>query len=362
MKKQRGWTAARVAGACLAVILFGGLLRYAIAQPQSLPPRYNVGYRVVDVPYEQDGEKKTLTVAVWYPTEARPAPHHYGGPTDGTVAVDAPPLLPKAGGYSLLVFSHGYGGGGLSSVFFTEQLAARGWVVAAPDHQDKFSAARIRTGQNPDFDRRGYIEDARSIADHGPDQRGKFLYRLDEMQATLDFMLDAAPFRDAIDASRVAVGGHSFGGFTALGLCGTIKERHDPRIKAVLLFSTGAGGFLFRENELAQVRMPAMLFLGQREEQQMRGDKTMTQIVRKIYGALSAPKYFLEVEGAGHFSFNNTFSDNRMAQMLSGTPDEFDVIRRYSVAFLEKHVAGNTDADRVLERQDAMLVKYVREP
>ena len=122
------------------------------------------------------------------------------------------------------------------------------------------------------------------------------------------------------------------------------------------------GGFLFRENELAQVRMPAMLFLGQREEQQMRGDKTMTQIVRKIYGALSAPKYFLEVEGAGHFSFNNTFSDNRMAQMLSGTPDEFDVIRRYSVAFLEKHVAGNTDADRVLERQDAMLVKYVREP
>ena len=324
-------------------------------------PLFTVGYQVLDLKYRKDGQKQELTVAIWYPTAARPKSYNYGGPTSGNIAVNSAPLA-KGGPYPLLVFSHGYGGGGLGSVFFTESLAAKGWIVVAPDHHDRHSAVRIRTGLNKEFDRLGLLRHAKEIASSSPRDRGKYMYRLDEMKLSLDRMLNHPSFGNLIDRERIAVGGHSFGGFTALGLCGTIKERHDTRIKAVLLFSTGAGGYLFTNDELRGVRIPSMLFMGERERQQHRGAKTMSELSGKIYRGLSPPKYFLEVKGASHFSFNNRFMDNRRTRLLSGTEEQFKVIRRYSIAFLEKHVAGRKDTGRALERSDPMLTRYAKEP
>ncbi|MFH1934836.1 MAG: hypothetical protein ABIN18_25115 [Pseudomonadota bacterium] len=345
-------------------ILFGILSCTAVdsdARGAAPQPLFNVGYQVLDLKYRKDGQEQTLTVAVWYPTPAQPKSHNYRGPTSGNVAVDAAPSA-EGGPYPFLVFSHGYGGGGLSAVFLTEGLAARGWIVACPDHHDKHSAVRIRTCQKEDFDRLGFLQHAKEIAGSGPGDRGKYLYRLDEIRLVLDGILNSDPFGKLIDRDRVAVGGHSFGGFTALGLSGTIKERHDPRIKAVLLFSTGAGGYLYREDELDAVRIPSMLFMGEREEDQLRGSKTMSELSAKIYRNVSSPKYFLEVKGASHFSFNNRFADNRRTKLLSGTEEQFEVIRRYSIAFLEKHVAGRNGSGHVLERSDPLLTRYVTEP
>jgi hypothetical protein len=47
---------------------------------------------------------------------------------------------------------------------------------------------------------------------------------------------------------------------------------------------------------------------------------------------------------------------------MSGTEKQFDIIRRYSIAFLEKHAAEKTDSDHILERSDPMLTRYVKEP
>lgn len=322
---------------------------------------YNVGYQALDLKYGNDGDEQAITVAVWYPTSAKPKPHIYGGPTSGNIAVDAA-LFVKGGPYPLLIFSHGYGGGGLGYVFFTEQLAAKGWIVVAPDHHDRHSAVRIKIGRKKDFDRLEFLQYVRKIASSSPRDRGKYLYRLDEMKLTLDRMLSHPSFGNLIDRERIAVGGHSFGGFTSLGLCGTIKERHDTRVKAVLLFSTGAGGYLFTEEELRSVRIPSMLFIGEREREQQRGTKTMSELSDKIYRSVFPPKYFLEVKGANHFSFNNRFVENRRSRLLSGTEGQFKVIRRYSIVFLDKHVTGRKDADRVLERSDPMLTRYTREP
>lgn len=323
-------------------------------------PLFNVGYQVLDLKYRKDGQEQTLTVAVWYPTAAQPKPHNYGGPTSGNVAVNADPLA-EDGPYPFLVFSHGYGGGGLGAVFFTEALAARGWIVACPDHHDKYSAVRIRAGQERNFDRLGFLRHAKEIAASGPGDRGKYLYRLDEMRLVLDGMMTSDPFGKRIDRDRIAVGGHSFGGFTALGISGTIKERHDPRITAVLLFSTGAGGYLFREDELAAVRIPSMLFTGEREADETRGSKTMSELSTKIFSNVSSPKYFLELKEGSHFSFNNRFADNRRMRLLSGTEEQFAVIRRYSIAFLEKYVAGRKDSGYVLERSAPLLTRFAAE-
>ncbi|NNL41976.1 MAG: hypothetical protein HKO79_05735 [Desulfobacterales bacterium] len=320
---------------------------------------YNVGYQVLDFKYPKKGEERELTAAVWYPTAAQPKLYNYGGPTMGNIAFNATPLA-KGVIYPLLVFSHGYGGSGLGSVFFTEQLAARGWVVVAPDHHDRHSVVRIRTGQKKDFNRRGFLLHAGKIASSSPDDRINYLYRLDEMKLAIDRMLNHPLFGKLIDRNRIALGGHSLGGFTALGLCGTIERRFDPRVKAVLLFSTGSGGYLYRETELARVKIPSMLFMGERERNQLRGSKTMSEVSGKIHRNLSPPKYFLEIKGASHFSFNNRFAENRRARMLIGTKKQFEVIRRYSIAFLEKHVAGKKDADQVLKGRDRMLAQYIR--
>lgn len=82
-----------------------------------------------------------------------PQKYIYSKPKEGFVALDG--ALDKASSpYPLLVFSHGYGGSGLGNTFLAEELASRGWIVAAADHNDKDSAMRIRTGRNKNIDRR----------------------------------------------------------------------------------------------------------------------------------------------------------------------------------------------------------------
>lgn len=325
----------------------------------AMPGRlFHVGFQVMDLQPPKGGP--ALTVAVWYPTAAQPLLHRYGGSTSGQVAVDAAPLL-DTGPYPLLVFSHGYGGGGLSAAFFTEALAARGWIVVCPDHHDRYSAVRIRGGTNRELDRFGLLRHASEIASTSLRERGKFFYRLDEMQLALDGLLASPVFGSLIDPQRMAVGGHSFGGFAALGLSGTVKERHDPRIQAVLLFSTGTGGNLFTPEELAAVQVPSMLFMGEREADQKRGNQTMAALSEKIFRNVASPKYFLELKDANHFSFNNRFADTFMASHLSGSEKQFELIRRYAIAFLEKHVAQKPAADHVLVQRDPQLVRYLVE-
>ena len=129
-----------------------------------------------------------------------------------------------------------------------------------------------------------------------------------------------------------------------------------------MVISTGAGGYLYREDELAAVRIPSMLFMGEQEEDQARGSKTMSELSTKIFSNVSTPKYFLELKEGSHFSFNNRFEDNPRMRLLRGTEEQFEVIRRYSIAFLEKHVAGRKDSGHVLERSDPLLTRYVTEP
>ena len=343
-------------------VLLSGL--YCPAWPESGTTgdkkEFNVGYTVLDFPDGAGKNGKPLTVAVWYPTTAAPGPHNYGESVNGIVAVDGAPHT-AAGPYPLLVFSHGFGGSGLSAIFLNQKLAAQGWIVAAPDHRDKYSAVRIRTGRNERLDRQGFLHEAEKITKSDAEHRDEYLYRIDEMKAALDGMLVSDKFGKLIDSRRIAVGGHSLGGFTALGLCGTIEDRRDDRIKAVLLFSTGAGGYLFREGELAWVKVPSLYIFGERELKQKRGKKTMEELSEKIYKNVAAPKYLLVLKGGNHFSFNNRFTDKPGSRFLGGTEEQFEVISRYSIAFLEKYVAGKMDHGRVLEQQDRLLTRYLRE-
>ncbi len=55
------------------------------------------------------------------------------------------------------------------------------------------------------------------------------------------------------------------------------------------------------------------------------------------------------------------FKDNLMTKLMSGTERQFDVIRRYSIAFLEMHVAKRKKSTHVLKQTDSMLTRYEKE-
>jgi predicted dienelactone hydrolase len=319
---------------------------------------YNVGFRVMTMEVTEGGVTKDLDVAVWYPTAAQPRLYQYAGPTYGRVTRDAAPLT-GFGTFPMLAFSHGYGGCGLASSFFTEELASRGWIVACPDHHDTQNAFSSTSGRNENLDRREFLEGAKDIVNTTPEERGKFMYRPEELEATINGMIASSMFGKLIDITRIAAGGHSFGGFSSMALCGTIPGYQDSRIKALLLFSTGAGAYLMTEEEMARVAIPSMLMMGEKERDQKRGEKTMEVLEQTIFTNMPVPKYFLEIRGATHFSFNIRTSSGIGTRLLSGSDQEFDVIIRYSIAFLEKHVAGNTAYNRVLQHDDPMLTRYI---
>jgi hypothetical protein len=83
------------------------------AHAQCRPP-FAVGFRVVRIP----GGPLT---AVWYPSADREARLAYSSALAGAAARDGRPET--CARFPLLVFSHGLGGCGTQSVFFTEQLA-----------------------------------------------------------------------------------------------------------------------------------------------------------------------------------------------------------------------------------------------
>jgi len=126
--RHAGFQVTRFIPAALLALL--ALIASADARAADCDGRQSVGYRVLPLP---SGRK----VAIWYPASAAEQPFAYtraGSDLKGSVARDAPPAAcPRV---PLVLFSHGLGGCGLQSTFLTEELARRGYVVAAPDHAD----------------------------------------------------------------------------------------------------------------------------------------------------------------------------------------------------------------------------------
>ena len=315
-----------------------------------------VGYRVVDLPgcvdspHPEDAEGTgALTVAVWYPTSADEAEIIYDGDEDGSrvtgsVARDGPVA---SGKWPLLVFSHGYGGGGIASTFFTERLASMGWIVVCPDHHDADQAIRIRTGFNADLN---VLKFGWNVLNLGKDfQVGDYAYRLDEFTRALDWALENKILKPAIDTKRIAAGGHSLGGFTSLAAAGAVGERRDKRLQALLLFSPAL--WMYDETAWARVQVPVMLMYGQTELWLKRGAD----------GALAhakGPHYYLEIRRGGHTSFNDRFRRGDPRGLWSGTEDQMDVIADYGIAFLERHVKDSDEATTALAQTDDRLSRF----
>ena len=206
----------------------------------------------------------------------------------------------------LVVFSHGFHGTNTQSIFLMNALAQAGYVVVAPNHKDagylKSGFRRIQMNINK------------------PDQWSDKIYsdRTDDIVKLLDALGKDDRWKDKIDWSRVALCGHSLGGYTVLGMGGAWPSWKLPAAKAVLALSPYCTPFI-THNTLGGMGVPVMYQGGTR-------DRPLTPKIMGPHGAFSqtsSPAYFVEFDRAGHLAWTNR--NHHKAQK--------DLISSYCVAF-----------------------------
>src|SRR5512137_1525970 len=186
--------------AVVVLVALCALFAGARAQSTDCNGRQSVGYRVLAL----DSGRK---VAVWYPAAAAERPFAYtraSGELPGSVARDAPPAAcPRV---PLVLFSHGLGGCALQSTFLTEELARRGYVVAAPDHADAATcgidgeALRLQNLRT----------DQPLLAPARWDERSE-IGRLHDLRAAIAKVSGNAALARIAETTRIGVVGHSLG-------------------------------------------------------------------------------------------------------------------------------------------------------
>lgn len=213
-------------------------------------------------------EARRLPVQAWYPmpagTPQDPSPAVEDAPAFGreTAAwLGLPPFVlnhldlvdthatldgPVAGGpHPLVVYSHGWGGFRSVQASLMEHLAARGFVVVAPDHVGGAVAARFPAeddggprvvGIDPaalpderDVGQQAYDTAAAALVDTYATDVGDLLADLLSVDPQAPGELVAAT-----DAGEVLLLGHSTGGGAAVAVCGRLADADDTSCAGVL--------------------------------------------------------------------------------------------------------------------------------
>ena len=204
---------------------------------ETLPPGpYDVGITTITI---NGDSERPLTVDVWFPLDdaAGATAHEYTlipGLVDvSDLAVDAEPTAMSADGpFPLVVYSHGSGGLRYIASDYTETIASYGYIVASADH----------TGNTA-------LDDLLCTRTTGPVNA---LNRVNDVEAVIDAMLDPQSTETAglvanVDAEKIAVTGHSVGGFTTFAAVtgyendlGSVAA--DDRIDAIIPLAPAIGG------------------------------------------------------------------------------------------------------------------------
>ncbi len=210
--------------------------------------------------------------------------------------------------YPLVIFSHGFHGISTQSEFIMNALAKDGYLVVAPNHDD---AGFKVSGPQVDFSKPGDWKDS------------TYQDRRDDIKKLMPALAKDSRFKDQIDWSKVALAGHSLGGYTALSLAGGWPSWKIPEIKAVLALSPYLQP-LALNGKLSSLNVPVMYQGGTR-------DLRVTPFIRSAYDKTSAPVYFVEFIGVNHFGWTN----------LNRSTTEKELINHYCLAFLNKYVKGD---------------------
>lgn len=312
---------------------------------------YRVGVQTITI--TDSARNRPLTVDVWFPirdeVEGRPfeytlfAGNYYRSPN----AIGATPAdIAGDGPFPLVVYSHGSGGLRYAASFNTEALASHGYVVAAPDHTGNTAIDRLSNG--------------------GTAFEVTAWNRPNDVHAVIDAMtdpasLEAGSFAASVDATRIAVSGHSFGGFTALAMAAGYSSdlgvfNPDPRVDAVIAMAPATGdgsGRLLSDENLAAITVPTLLIVGQ-------DDKTTPiepNINRPWTLAHANPFYRIELVAAEHQSFTDVCD---YKEFLATLPDALPlIVDTIETLGAEGCAASDMPIERAKELTNTFTVQFL---
>jgi len=193
---------------------------------------FPVGVRTVTLS-DADRGGRSLPTEIWYPATAANA-----GRDSDPKTRDSYELMPGAamwqlaardvdareGAFPIVAFSHGFGAHRRQSTFLCTHLASHGYVVVAPDHtgntvQEMLAAAMASASNAP-------RESPVALDDLLRD-------RPIDIRFVVDYVAREIP---SARAERIAVAGHSFGGWTTLAVVS-----RDERVCAALPLAPAGG-------------------------------------------------------------------------------------------------------------------------
>jgi fermentation-respiration switch protein FrsA (DUF1100 family) len=207
---------------------------------------------------------RTLPTMVLYPAVGPPAAQEVPGATP--LAADGP--------FPLVVFAHGFTGNPSVYIADMRNWAAAGYVVAAPSFP--LTSAGAAGGLNvSDYDQQP--ADVRFVLD-----------------SVLGLARSGGPLAGAVDEERVAVGGHSLGAITTVGLAFN-DCCEDPRIDAVFTIAAATWHFDGRPDERRD--LPLLLIHGD-------ADDTLPYAGSvDLYRRVTPPKFLVDLVDGPHIPF-----------------------------------------------------------
>lgn len=226
----------------------------------------------------------------------------------------------------LVIFSHGFRGFNTQTIFLMKDLADAGFLVIAPNHNDALkngiSKPEIRFSKFGDWSENTYRD------------------RANDIRRLLEALHADAEWNGKIDWSKIALSGHSLGGYTVLGLAGAWPSWRLPGVKAVIALAPYCNPYM-RQKTLSGISVPVMYQSGTR-------DVWIDSFIKGKNGAYSqtpSPAIFVEFDAASHFAWSN----------LNGHKQQRNLISHYCIEFLNKYVLENLDA-RPDEKLDGIRV------
>ena len=254
----------------------------------------------------------------------------------GAAVTEWEPDGQRDGARPVVIFSHGFHGCATQSRFLAAALADAGYIVFAPNHRDAScdgAAGRWRDPPEEPF--------AKPMAWSAETYAG----RAEDIRRLVGALKQDQAWRGRIDWSRLALVGHSLGGYTVLGLAGAWPGWKLDGVKAVLALSPYVQPYLAR-GSLGGLSAPVMYQGGTL-------DLAITPAVRRRDGAYDrspAPKYYVEFRRAGHLAWTDIGAGAHGA------------IIAYSIAFLDHYVNGRTADPRLTQRSgEAAALRYASE-
>lgn len=243
----------------------------------------------------------------------------------GTNAVvDAAPV---AGAYPMVVLSPGFTAGRFTLTALSEELASRGYVVAAVDHAGEtfgteFPGGRISTCVACDR-----VTDAASLKTVAETRARDVAFLLDRLTGPAPIW----PHAGLIDKTRIGMAGHSIGGASAAATMAV-----DARVRAGVDMDGSVPGIV----PAAGLGERPFLMLGADGETSPGGDPSWDEAWTRLHGW----KRWLTLAGADHDSFIDTGALAEQAGMPSQTvlsgARAVELTRAVVAAFFDHQLRG----------------------